>query len=131
MLAGNHDYYGNVSAQLGYAQLNERWVFPDYYYAQSYNFSTPAGIKTLDLVVIDTVTALIGCMLVPDVMLEQCCMLCVVTSHTYVQVILAGLTEAESEDDVPTGPISEPSAAQEWKWIEQQLAVRCYCDVGL
>ena len=29
---GNHDYLGNVPAQLEYAQKNPRWRFPDFYY---------------------------------------------------------------------------------------------------
>jgi len=29
---GNHDYLGNVPAQLEYAKKNPRWKFPDFYY---------------------------------------------------------------------------------------------------
>lgn len=52
LLAGNHDHYGNVSAQIAYSKVSKRWNFPDYYYTVSYK--VPGG-KSLDIFMLDTV----------------------------------------------------------------------------
>ncbi|XP_060555171.1 tartrate-resistant acid phosphatase type 5-like isoform X2 [Ruditapes philippinarum] len=52
VVAGNHDYYGNVSAQIAYTKRSNRWKFPDYYHKVS---ETIPGGKTLDIVLIDTI----------------------------------------------------------------------------
>ncbi|XP_052774583.1 tartrate-resistant acid phosphatase type 5-like [Mya arenaria] len=52
IVAGNHDHYGNASAQIAYTKRSERWNFPDYYY--SLNFKIPGG-DGVDIIMIDTV----------------------------------------------------------------------------
>jgi tartrate-resistant acid phosphatase type 5 len=32
MIAGNHDYYGNIKAQIDYTYKSNRWIYPDYHY---------------------------------------------------------------------------------------------------
>merc|ERR1711907_911876 len=51
VLAGNHDHYGNCSAQIAYSDMSPRWYFPDYYYSME----EMAGNLTVQLVMIDTV----------------------------------------------------------------------------
>ena len=34
VVCGNHDHYGNCSAEIAYAKVSNRWNFPDYYYTK-------------------------------------------------------------------------------------------------
>eukprot|EP00658_Telonema_sp_P-2_P071488 TRINITY_DN60749_c0_g2_i1.p1 TRINITY_DN60749_c0_g2~~TRINITY_DN60749_c0_g2_i1.p1 ORF type:complete len:311 (+),score=55.16 TRINITY_DN60749_c0_g2_i1:39-971(+) len=51
LLAGNHDHYGNCSAQLAYTAVSSRWHFPDYYYSMT----ETVGAATVQFVMVDTV----------------------------------------------------------------------------
>ncbi|KAK6187701.1 hypothetical protein SNE40_005667 [Patella caerulea] len=53
LIAGNHDYYGNISAQIAYTKISKRWNFPDLYHLQS--FTIPGTSDTIDILMIDTV----------------------------------------------------------------------------
>jgi tartrate-resistant acid phosphatase type 5 len=52
LIAGNHDHYGNVTAEIVYSDHSDRWNFPSLYYTKS--FTAPDG-STLDIIFIDTV----------------------------------------------------------------------------
>ncbi len=52
MIAGNHDHYGNVSAELEYSLHSERWNFPSTYYKKSFISDDHVS---LDVLFIDTV----------------------------------------------------------------------------
>lgn len=52
VLAGNHDHLGNVTAQIEYSKLSERWSFPTEYYTIT---ETGADGSTVQIVMIDTV----------------------------------------------------------------------------
>ena len=51
LIGGNHDHYGNITAEVAYSSHSERWNFPNLYHSQSF---TGDGV-TLDVVFIDTV----------------------------------------------------------------------------
>jgi DNA repair exonuclease SbcCD nuclease subunit len=51
VVAGNHDHLGNVTAQISYSALNDRWNFPALYYSK--NFVTHD--VSLQVIFIDTV----------------------------------------------------------------------------
>ncbi|MGS4346708.1 metallophosphoesterase [Myroides odoratus] len=48
---GNHDYLGNVQAQIDYSQISRRWNMPDRYYSKTFTLDNG---KQLLLVVMDT-----------------------------------------------------------------------------
>lgn len=99
VLAGNHDHYGNVSAELAYTAESERWNFPDYYHSTSFSTAgdsaTGEGKVTVDVVMIDTID-------------------------------LSGISTVMDEEDPryfdPLPPRMRSEAATQWDWIEQQLA---------
>ncbi|XP_045157760.2 tartrate-resistant acid phosphatase type 5-like [Mercenaria mercenaria] len=51
-IAGNHDHYGRVLAQIQYSSVSHRWNFPDFYYKIT---KTLPKDKVLDILLIDTV----------------------------------------------------------------------------
>lgn len=56
VVGGNHDWAGNVSAQIAYTEKSERWTFPDYWYSVEEEFTEPDGTaRTFELLMIDTV----------------------------------------------------------------------------
>jgi len=40
MIAGNHDWLGNVTAQLDYSRRSSRWKFPSLYYTQTFDLGS-------------------------------------------------------------------------------------------
>lgn len=93
VVAGNHDYLGNVSAQVAYSNVSPRWHFPSLYYKKSL---APAGggHPTVDLIFIDTV---------------------VLAGNSDLQ-------EDEFAPLTGPDPGFEELAAMQWTWIEEQLS---------
>lgn len=52
ILAGNHDHYGNVTAQIARSEISKRWVFPDLWYTFTKGGN---GLPTVQFIMIDTV----------------------------------------------------------------------------
>lgn len=52
VIAGNHDHYGNASAEVAYTAKSNRWSFTDFYYTFS---KTTTDGATVEFVMIDTV----------------------------------------------------------------------------
>jgi len=90
--SGNHDHYGNVSAQWAYSQISKRWNFPSAYH--DHTFSVGNG-KVLHIVMIDTII-LSGNLVTEDV-----------NDTRYF--------------DQPIGPEDQNAADDQWTWIEQTL----------
>jgi len=57
VIAGNHDHYQKVSAQIDYSSHSTRWQFPALYYTQTYQI--PGG-RTMQVVATDSVTLIDG-----------------------------------------------------------------------
>jgi len=53
MIAGNHDHIKNVTAQIGYTKVSNRWKFPFFYYSQVH--AIPDSSKKIQIVMIDTI----------------------------------------------------------------------------
>ena len=55
-VAGNHDWRGNVSAQIAYSGVSERWNYPDYNYNFKESFAGDDGaVYELEVIMIDTI----------------------------------------------------------------------------
>ena len=53
VVGGNHDHYGNISAQVAYSKISPRWKFPDFYH--SHKFKIPNTDRELAVILVDTV----------------------------------------------------------------------------
>ncbi|XP_030852636.1 tartrate-resistant acid phosphatase type 5 [Strongylocentrotus purpuratus] len=53
IVPGNHDWDGNITAQIEYSKISERWHFPSLYYTKEFRISDSPDAK-LFMVVIDT-----------------------------------------------------------------------------
>ena len=91
VIAGNHDWKGNVHAQIQYSAHDKRWHFPSLYYTLSYNFTaSDGGRRTIDLLMIDTVG-------------------------------LAGNSDDVCKGCELRGPADPPSAEVQWAWLSRHL----------
>ncbi|KAJ9448956.1 Purple acid phosphatase 4 [Diplonema papillatum] len=94
VIAGNHDYLGNVSAQIAYTQHSKRWTFPAEWYSVIQNLQTTSGENlTLHLIYMDT-------------------------------VLFTGLGSYDEENDIvtaPVGPADPALAVAQKEWVETEL----------
>ncbi|KAK0424755.1 hypothetical protein QR680_008830 [Steinernema hermaphroditum] len=98
MIAGNHDHFGNITAQIHYTNYSSKWTFPDLYYKTSYRFG-PRNVS-VDFVFIDTIVL---CGNTQDIQ-----------NGGFLDVILTKQVDPEEPSD--------PEAAhKQWEWIVEQL----------
>jgi len=96
-IAGNHDHGGNVTAQIAYTALSDRWQYPDSYFGIHKTFNNSEGkTGSLDIFFIDT-------------------------------VILAGNTDDNEKFGLdkwaqPIGPMDQVAADKQWDWLNQSMA---------
>eukprot|EP00047_Mylnosiga_fluctuans_P005924 m.243654 g.243654 ORF g.243654 m.243654 type:complete len:323 (+) comp14281_c0_seq1:457-1425(+) len=93
VVLGNHDYQGNVTAQVDYTTVSSRWKMPTTYFDIVERYIDDEGVAaTLHMIFIDTVA-------------------------------LAGNTlDLADEFDQPRGPLNATAAEEQWDWIESKLA---------
>jgi len=103
-LLGNHDHYGNASAQIDFYNdhLDKRWIMPDYWYTK--NFTVAEG-SVMEVVFIDTV------LLAPNA-----------TFEVLRQNIQEGrVTEEYAEKLEKSLSVLQARADEQLVWIEQTL----------
>ena len=52
--AGNHDHNGNVTSQIAYTQISDRWIFPALYHKRT--LYSDDGSLSVDIILMDTTT---------------------------------------------------------------------------
>eukprot|EP01059_Diplonema_ambulator_P028006 TRINITY_DN46707_c0_g1_i1.p1 TRINITY_DN46707_c0_g1~~TRINITY_DN46707_c0_g1_i1.p1 ORF type:complete len:348 (+),score=74.47 TRINITY_DN46707_c0_g1_i1:47-1045(+) len=95
VVAGNHDYLGNVTAQIEYTRHSTRWNFPSHYYSFTKNLTTSSN-KTIvtEIIYLDT-------------------------------VVLTGMSHHDEATGVtthPEGPADVKLAETQYKWLEDTMA---------
>ncbi|EGT52591.1 hypothetical protein CAEBREN_25528 [Caenorhabditis brenneri] len=95
-IAGNHDHFGNVTAEVEYTKHSRKWYFPSLYYKKTEEFN---GTR-IDFLMIDTIS------------------LCGNTKD----IQNAGFIEMlRNESHDPRGPLNVTEAEEQWKWLETNL----------
>ncbi|CAJ0592706.1 unnamed protein product [Cylicocyclus nassatus] len=93
-IAGNHDHFGNISAQIAYTNHSQKWYFPSLYYNMSYKL----GNTTVDVLMIDTI---------------QLCGNTANVKNARIWDIL--------RQHPPLGPENKTLADQQWAWIDRTM----------
>lgn len=99
LIAGNHDHYGNITAQLEYTNVDEtgKWNFPSLYHSKQFTAGNGDTRVTMDLILIDTVD------------------LCSMSS-------IKDENEEGYYDPLPLRTKSQAANnGEQWQWIEDEL----------
>ncbi|ETN81830.1 hypothetical protein NECAME_00180 [Necator americanus] len=97
LIAGNHDHFGNVSAQVAYSKYSKKWNFPKLYY----NLTFQLNGTSMDVVMLDTIV------------------LCGNTADIENGGFFDMLWNRSHD---PQGPSDTKKAEEQWQWIEQMLS---------
>jgi tartrate-resistant acid phosphatase type 5 len=106
VLAGNHDHYGDVGAQIAYSRASQRWNYP----ALFYDFLEQANGTSVHVLMLDTV-----------VLAGHSGHDASATGKTFNKH-QAGHTLDGSELKGPSTVEHQDLAKQQWQWIESTLA---------
>ncbi|VDM77038.1 unnamed protein product [Strongylus vulgaris] len=96
LIAGNHDHFGNVSAQVAYTNHSRKWNFPKLYYKLSFSLKN----SSVDVLMIDTIV------------------LCGNTADIQNGGFFDMLWNRSHH---PEGPSDPQKAEEQWKWINENL----------
>ncbi|VDM75430.1 unnamed protein product [Strongylus vulgaris] len=97
MIAGNHDHFGNVFAQVAYTKYSRKWIFPKLYYKLSFSLND----ISVDILMIDTIVL---CGNTADIQNGAAFDVLLTRSH------------------VPQGPKEPEKAEMQWRWINENLS---------
>uniref|UniRef100_A0A8R1HRR5 Tartrate-resistant acid phosphatase type 5 n=1 Tax=Caenorhabditis japonica TaxID=281687 RepID=A0A8R1HRR5_CAEJA len=95
-IAGNHDHFGNVTAEVEYTKHSDKWYFPALFYKKTVEFNG----THIDFVMIDTI--------------ELCGNTKDIQNAGFVDML-----RNESHD--PKGPVNLTAAEEQWTWLERSL----------
>lgn len=116
VVAGNHDYHGNVSAQMAYTRIRHNWYFPEPYYTFTEEARRDGRTVTVQVIMLDT-TMLVGC---SQEERELC-----------PQPPASGRRgRSASAGSGYAGPWNETAAQGQWAWLEATLSAS-YADFVL
>ena len=99
-MAGNHDYYGNITGQL--AHRSDQWFFPSLSYNFTYVIGRGRNRSTVDFIVFDT--------------MEICGNTIDTLNGSFAKMISSG------KGKQPPGPRDPAKAAAALRWLEDKLA---------
>lgn len=117
LCAGNHDYNGNVTAQVAYSLHSTRWNLPSLYrtWTHTVNFDSPQKEKSQHEHDLQgkhedggSVSLSPSSVLVQYVLLDT--------------ILLVGQTNEDLLGAQPEGPLSVLAAENQWVWLEQVLS---------
>ncbi|KAI6230399.1 Tartrate-resistant acid phosphatase type 5 [Aphelenchoides fujianensis] len=99
-IAGNHDYLGNVTAQIEYTKRSDKWTFPAPYYKASYAFAKMS--KTVDIIFLDSV------------------IMCGNSIDVDSRSLFSWMRAVEKVPERPD-PEHVKEAKKQWAWFEREL----------
>ncbi|GMS97929.1 hypothetical protein PENTCL1PPCAC_20104 [Pristionchus entomophagus] len=100
-IAGNHDHFGNVQAQISYTAKSKLWYFPSPYYNEVFEESN----TTVEFIMLDTI--------------ELCGNSADVQSGNVLDVLNDTIKKWWNNETMK--PRDEEKAEEQWSWLEQTL----------